>query len=128
MVESYSKIESNELVRGIIYEREEYTEEEINGFRNDLIDHIHELVEYFANDNSPSIHTGLPKTEKEKLNLLAFGILTTIDGHSADIGGYMLVPIPESHIYDPNYALPDNLSNFDIAGTLNSLYVSKSMK
>ena len=116
MTESYSNIQANELVRGVTYEKERYDEEERKEFRKGLIDHIRELIDYCeSEDRRP--------TSREKLELLAYCILSTIDGNSGDIGGYLLIPIPESHFYDPNFTIPESLRNYDIAGELHSQFV-----
>ena len=82
-----------------------------------LIEHINELIEYCESEDRRI-------TSKEKLDLLAFCILSTIDGCSGDIGGFLLVPIPESHFYDSNFYIPENLYNYDIAGELHSQFSS----
>ena len=54
--------------------------------REDFLNHIHALVEYWAN---------LPDhTDKEKCDGLAFSILVTLDGESADLPALDLLLSP----------------------------------
>lgn len=104
----------NNLIRGVIYEREKYTDEEIKEFNDDLIDYVNSLVNYCAYEAKGTV--------KEKLDLFAHCILSTIDGESGSMGGYLLIPIPSGHFYNPNFYLPDNLYDYDIAGALHDQF------
>ena len=109
---------NDELTKGVVYEKENFTKEEVKYFQDQFLDHIVNMIDYVENESRS-------ETTKDKLELLAFTILSCIDGCSGDCGGFMLVPIPESHFEDPEYELPDNISNFDIAGELHSMLVNK---
>jgi hypothetical protein len=99
----------------------EYTEDEV---RKLFLDHVKSLVEYVEKQ---------PMDSKEKLNRLAFCILSTIDGSSMDFPAFILAPYPsegDKQFYidnDKNY-YPENNSpnvNCDIAGNLHELFYNE---
>jgi len=108
-------IENNNLIK----HESAYTTDEI---REKVLNHIRAMVQYWDN---------LPKeTTVEKLDGLAFSILTMLDGCTMDLPGFIVAPCP--HEDDKSYHLdhkekfyPDN-SNIkvdgDIAGCLHELF------
>lgn len=59
------------------------TEDEV---RAKLIEHIEDLIDYWAT---------LPdKTVEDRLHGVAFSILVTLDGESADLPGFIVAPAP----------------------------------
>lgn len=106
------------LIRGITYEKDELTQEEINHFRKEFLQYVADLVDYCATENYPS-STGTVIDTRERLELLAFCILSCIDGESGCIPPFLLIPSNvDTENTDPRYVLPDNIYNFDIAGAL----------
>lgn len=104
------------LMRGVTYEKEKFTQKEIDEFANEFVNYVNMLVGYFENTNSC-------KTTRERLNMLAFCILSAIDGEAGGIGGHLLIPIDggdEGDHLDP--ALPENLYDYDIAGALHDRF------
>lgn len=95
----------------------EYTEEEV---RQQFLDHVRHLVNYWDKESRVA-------NQKERLNGLAFSILSAIDGCSASLPSFILAPLP--HEDDKQYHI-DNGDNYypenhkldikcDIAGDLN---------
>ena len=109
----------NGYQRGVSYEKDSYTPEEIKSEKEYLIKGINLLIKDILEGTSIA---GQPKTEKEKLEFLAQGILSHLEGDAVTYGvytnGYILIPIPEGHTFDPKYTLPDSLYNYDIANGL----------
>lgn len=95
------------------------TEEEI---REEFLEHIRGLVEYWEQENrTPSV--------RGKLEGLAFSILSTIDGQSADLPGYELSALPSSD-EDIQFFRERNENYygevpFDIAGCLHEHFYKK---
>ena len=93
----------------------EYTPEEV---RTKFIKHIKGLIKYW--DSLPD------KSCKEKMEGLAFSILSTIDGSSIDLPGFILAPYPAKEDKDyhkkngENYFAYNNPNKIkcDIAGSL----------
>lgn len=99
------------------------TEEEV---RKEFLAHVRHLVEYWhdVDDRDP----------KDKLNGLAFSIMSAIDGCSVDLPAFILAPFPhkDDKKYNvgkkKNYYPENNKSNVkcDIAGSLHDqLYKNK---
>lgn len=97
----------------------EFTEEEV---REKFLRKVNRLVTYWLNENSqPDV--------KEKLEGLAFSILSMIDGSQLDLPGFILAPLPAEE--DKDYCIengedyfPQNHSSnvkCDIAGGLHEL-------
>ena len=78
--------------------------------RDDFLNHISNLIEEF--DKDPQL-----KTSKDKMELLAFCILTSIDGVDYALPGYKLIPITENE--------NDPYTDVDIAGALHDIFMSK---
>jgi len=97
----------------------EYTEDEV---RQQFLEHVWELIGYWRK---------LPnKTEREKMEGLAFSILSTLDGSSASICGFIVAPStnPEDMQYHidngENWYAQNHESDIkcDIGGCLHELY------
>ena len=106
----------DDLPRGIYYEKEKLTDEEIKKYKNNFLQYIGELVNYCENDNTPSFITNKPLSTRERLELLAFSILSAIDGESLGTVGFIMIPMINCE--DEKYYLPDNIYDYDIAGSL----------
>lgn len=97
----------------------EKTTEEV---RENFLNHLKELVDYWD-----SIDT---KNTKEKLSGLVFSILSTLDGCSSVLPGFIVAPFPhkddkEFNIQEGNDYYPENNYNSikcDIAGSLHELF------
>lgn len=92
----------------------EYTEEEM---QREFVEHIHALIDYWENeDRAP--------TTKEKLEGLAFSILTAIDGEAMAVPGYKLIPITSEE--DKQYYISQGENYYpedtDIAGSLHEIF------
>lgn len=90
------------------------TEEEV---RNLFLEHIKNMIEYWLAEN---------RTEKRKLEGLAFSILVAIDGET-DLPAFKLIPDPhpedkQDHIDNGENWFPDDI---DIAGCLHELFYTK---
>lgn len=114
----------DELRRGVLYEKEEFNQKEIEYFRNTFLQHIANLVDYCDSEYLISTETRLPMTTRERLNLLATYICRTIDGLDSDNGGgYYLIPMTECHFSNPEYYIPENImSKYNIAYSLFDLH------
>lgn len=98
----------------------QYTEEQV---REKFLRKVNAIVEYWNN------LTSVPDT-KEKLEGVAFSILSTIDGNSMDLPGFILAPYPAPE--DKEYLItqgedyfPENHNAnvaYDIAGGLHELF------
>lgn len=107
------------LIRGVTYEKQELTQEETNHFRKEFLQYVANLVDYCATDNTLHYPSAKPMDIRERLELLAFCILSAIDGESGTIGPHALIPIEvDTENINQKYVLPDNIYNFDIAGAL----------
>lgn len=84
------------------------TEKQKQYYQKEYLKHVNNIIDYCA--NSPSLEND---DIRKRLELLAFSILSAIDGESGAIGGFMMVPLPNEDI-----KIPDNISNYDIAGSL----------
>jgi hypothetical protein len=94
----------------------EYTRDEV---REKLINHIRALVDYWAQVENRATH--------EKLSGLAFSILNILDGGSAGVPGFLLIPHP--HPEDKQFHI-DNGENWfpneiDIGGGLHEIFYPK---
>lgn len=101
----------------------QYTEEEV---RNRLLDHIWSMIDYWRNERRAP-------TLDEKLEGLAFSILTTLDGASVDPPKFIVAPDPHSTdraFYEErgeNY-YPDNDNTdvvCDLGGTLHDHFYKR---
>lgn len=109
------------LIRGVTYEKEKFNQKEIEYFQNSLLEYIARLIDYCENVDGPSWKTGNEITTRERLELLAFSILSTIDGGSLGCGGFYVIPITEGHFTQPEYYIQDSIiEKYDIAGELHS--------
>ena len=95
-----------------------YTVEEV---QHKFISHVHNTVEYWLNNSRA-------ETAKEKLEGLAFSVLSAIDGSAAALPSFALIPAP--HPDDMSYHA-ENGDNYyppfrgninDISGSLHELY------
>lgn len=97
-------------------------EKNIKEIKKEFVNYIHELVEYWNNNEK--------KTVKEKLNGLAFSILVLLDGESANFPQFIVVPAPHKddkqyHIEQNEDYYPDNdidNINANISGELHDLF------
>lgn len=98
----------------------EYNEEEI---KQQFLDHVRHLVHYWDEETRAT-------SQKERLDGLAFSILSAIDGCSASLPSFVLAPLP--HEDDKQYAI-DNGDNYypqnhesdikcDIGGSLHECF------
>lgn len=93
----------------------EYSEKEA---RELFLDHIHNLIDYWLNEERA-------ETTKDKMEGLAFSILTTLDGESGNMPSYELKPFNSKE--DIEY-LKENGENYypengiDIAGCLHDFF------
>ena len=108
-------------------ESREWTEEEV---RSHFLNHVHAMVEFWLRDDLDL--KGSPDELRERLEGLAFSILSTIDGSSVDVPAFILAPkfllVPCPHPEDKewliqegeNYYRPVNEDDIamDIAGDL----------
>jgi len=108
---------TNRLDKDLIELPKEKTMEEV---RDEFLNHIRYLVEYWNNvDERPC---------REKLDGLAFSILSMLDGSSVDICGFIVAPNPyeddkKYNIENGNDYYPENRNvNCDIAGDLHDLF------
>jgi len=109
------------IFRGVGYMCREKTVEEI---RDEFVDHVGHLVDYW--DTLPD------KSCREKLEGLAHSILTTIDGESVALPGYIMIPnsclqdrdfhIEENENYYPVIDEKSPVRHFDIAGCLHEVW------
>ena len=98
----------------------EFTEEEV---RNQFLDHIRMLVDYWDKETSK-------QTQRERLDGLAFSILSAIDGSSVSLPAFILAPFSHEedkkfHIEKGENYYPENHNSnvkCDIAGSLHDLY------
>jgi hypothetical protein len=90
--------------------------------REEFLNHVRRLVEYW---------NGIEKdTTKEKLEGLAFSILTTLDGESATLPSFIVAPLPheddkEYHIDNDEDYYPENHNanvKCDISGCLHEMF------
>lgn len=116
--------DTDDLVMGVTYEKEKFNQKEVEYFRNNLYEHIANLIDYCDNENLISTITGLPMTTRERLKLLATYMCRTIDGIDSGVGGgYYLIPITENHFTNPDYYIPDSvISKYNIAENLFDLH------
>ena len=102
----------------------EYTTEEI---REQFLDNVRMLVNYW--DRTPK------ETTKEKLEGLAFSILTILDGCAGDLPGFIVAPSShpddkqyhidnEENYYPENHEIEDKIKG-DIAGGLHESFYRK---
>jgi hypothetical protein len=91
-----------------------YTEEEV---RSKFLDHVRLLVSYWD---------GQPTTSRNKLDGLAFSIMTTLDGGSG-LPGFIVTPNPHVDDKEFNRAEGNNWypDDCDIAGCLHDQYYKK---
>lgn len=92
-----------------------YTEEEI---REDFLEHIRGLVDYWENESRA-------KTSKEKLDGLAFSILSMLDGCSGDMPAFEVKAIGTEEDIEYFKSLDENyypLEGEDISGYLHELF------
>ena len=97
-------------------------EKKMEEVREDFLNHVRDMVEYWG--DAPN------KTEKEKLNGLAFSIMAALDGCSVDIPGFIVAPLPhetakQHHIENGKDYYPENHNsavNCDISGELHDHY------
>lgn len=98
----------------------EMTEEEC---RNALIDHIHAIIA----DTLQS--TRLP-TQRDKLELVAFSILTALDGCAGALPGFKVIPHP--HRDDKKFHATNGENwwpnRIDIAGSLHDHFFERKPK
>ena len=92
----------------------EYTLEEM---QEQFIGHIHALIDYWENESRAS-------TTKEKLEGLAFSILTAIDGESLAVPGYQLIPVTSEENKEYYISQGENYypEDTDIAGYLHEKF------
>lgn len=97
----------------------ELTEDEV---RDQFLDHVRYLVEYWSEVKD--------RTTKEKLDGLAFSILSAIDGCNSSLPSFILAPLP--HEDDKEFRINNNEDYFpenhesevkcDIGGYLHEKY------
>lgn len=87
--------------------------------KEEFLEHVAMLVDYWEAQN---------ETSREKLEGLAFSILSSIDGESSELPGYALVPSPDEadktyNLENGNdyYEYPPDINNGDIGGGLHEL-------
>jgi hypothetical protein len=100
-------------------EPREYTEDEI---REKFIKHIWSLIDYWH-----KIHN---KSEKEKMEGLAFSILAALDGGAMALPSFIVAPMPAKA--DKEFYINNNMNYYpyndtskikgDIAGSLHELF------
>jgi hypothetical protein len=100
----------------------EYTSDEI---REQFLDHIRGLIDYWSDESRA-------KNDKDKLSGLAHSILSTIDGGSVNLPGFILAPCPHEtdkqwYIDNGKNYYPENKeTNSNIAGVLHEqLFIKK---
>ncbi len=98
-----------------------------NECRDALLKHIWDLTQYWGSTNEAVI--AQPKTTKERLEGLAFSILSVLDGCAMPVPGFVVAPSP--HKDDKEYRRnkcedwwPDStgLEPHDIGGSLHEHY------
>lgn len=96
----------------------QYTTDEV---REKLLSYVRGLVDYWDKTDRP---------RKESLSGLAFSILSTLDGGSVEVPGFVVAPSP--HESDEEYHrqrgenwYPRVESEHDIAGCLHELFYKK---
>lgn len=97
-------------------------EKKMEEVREDFLNHVRDMVDYW--------HDVPNKTEKEKLNGLAFSIMAALDGCSVDIPGFIVAPLPHEtnkqyHMDNEEDYYPENHNsevNCNIAGELHDHY------
>lgn len=101
-----------------------YTENEV---RNKLLDEIWMLIDYWHNAE---------RSDRERMEGLAFSILSALDGASLGLPKFIVAPDPHPHdkgwnqsegenYFPENYALPIHC---DIAGGLHELFYGRKPK
>lgn len=109
-------------------EPKEWTEDEV---RNRLLDHFWMLIDYWDRESRAT-------TPREKLEGLAFSILSTLDGESIPVPGFIVAPHAcaedkEYHIsqgenwYPENHQL-DGLIKSDLGGGLHEHFHERNPK
>ena len=89
-----------------------------------FLSYIHDLVEYWEKeDRTPAV--------RDKLEGLAFSILNAIDGGSAELPAYALIPLGNPD--DIEYAISQGKNYYpeeteDIAGSLHDTFMDLSKK
>lgn len=97
-------------------------EKSVEEIREEFLSHVHNLVDYWNNVDE--------RSTKEKLSGLAFSILSTLDGCSAELPSFIVAPLPHEddkqyHINNGDDYYPENHNsnvNCDIAGELHELF------
>lgn len=97
-------------------------EKKMEEVREEFLEHVRDMVDYW--------HDVPNKTEKEKLNGLAFSIMAALDGCSVDIPGFIVAPLPHEtakqyHMDNEEDYYPENHNsevNCNISGELHDHY------
>lgn len=103
---------------------QEYSREQIEQI---LVNKIYDIIDYW--------NTLPNKTQKERMEGLAFSILSTLDGSSIELPAFIVAPCPhpddkEYHIERGENYFPDNdnlvdLIKGDLGGVLHEIFYSK---
>ena len=96
-------------------------EKKVEEVRKEFLDHVRNLVDYWVEHG--------PNDTKEKLDGLAFSILSAIDGCSSDLPPFALIPVCSNE--DKKFYIEQGLDYYptspsnvkcDIAGELHECY------